>query len=216
MDAADAVLFDLDGTLVNTEPRNRAVWTRYLAELGIPPDGILDELMGRRGADVFAERPELSRGRTLDEVRARLADLHAQPDLPPVTLLPTSIDFLRTVHASGVPVGVVTSATRQGADAMLDWLGVRDLLSGLVTGGDVTVGKPDPQGYLYGARTLGVSPRRTLAVEDSPAGVAAARAAGMTCVAVTTTHAREELGAADRVVAALDEIDWPPPGHGGG
>ncbi len=79
----------------------------------------------------------------------------------------------------------------------------------VVTAEDVTVGKPDPQGYLAAARGLGVPPAACVVFEDAPAGVAAAKAAGMYCVAVATTHPPEDLTAADQVVPDLTKVTWP-------
>ena len=109
------------------------------------------------------------------------------------------------------PLAVVTSAGRDYAEQTLTGLGVRPLFSVLVTAGDVTVGKPDPQGYRAAAAGLGVAPGACVVFEDAPAGVAAAKAAGMYCVAVTTTHPPGELSAADSVVSALTQVHWPLP-----
>ncbi len=80
----------------------------------------------------------------------------------------------------------------------------------LVSADDVRRGKPDPEGYARAADLLGVAARRCLAIEDAPAGIAAARAAGVATVAVATTHEPAELAAADRVVASLAELSLAP------
>ncbi len=83
----------------------------------------------------------------------------------------------------------------------------------LVTADDVRAGKPDPEGYRLAAALLGVPPDRCLAVEDAPAGIAAARAAGARTVAVATTHAPDALAGAERIVAGLDELVAAPAGR---
>jgi hypothetical protein len=112
--------------------------------------------------------------------------------------------------ARAAPVmALVTSAGRRHAVPTLAGLGLLGLFTVIVAGDEVTVGKPDPEGYRRASDELGVVPARCVAFEDSPAGLAAARAAGMYCVAVTTTHPRSELTGADQIVADLTEITWP-------
>jgi sugar-phosphatase len=91
----------------------------------------------------------------------------------------------------------------------LDRLGLLGLFTVIVAGGDVRAGKPDPEGYRRASDELAVPPSRCVVFEDSPAGLAAARSAGMYCVAVATTHPRSELGEADRIVSDLTEVTWP-------
>ena len=85
---------------------------------------------------------------------------------------------------------------------------MRELFTVVVTAGDVTVGKPDPEGYRAACRALGVAPAATVVFEDAR-GVAAAKAASACCVAVATSHGAAELSAADRVVPDLASVSWP-------
>ena len=102
-------------------------------------------------------------------------------------------------------VAVVTSATRRLAAARLAAAGIEPPAV-MVTAEDVTRGKPDPEGYLAAARRLGVDPAEALVVEDAPPGIEAGRAAGAAVVGVTSTHAAEELGAADVVIPSLESL----------
>ena len=140
---------------------------------------------------------------------ASSAHFHA-PHQPPLGPLAGAVELVRLIGAAGVPLALVTSAGRRYAEQTLTELGVRPLFSVVVTAEDVTVGKPDPQGYRAAARGLGVPPAACVVFEDAPAGVAAAKAAGMYCVAVGTTHSPEELAAADQVVPDLTKVTWPP------
>ncbi|MCQ0008726.1 HAD-IA family hydrolase [Actinomadura madurae] len=98
------------------------------------------------------------------------------------------MDLVRSLADAGVPLAVVTSGQRPYAEGLLAELGIRDLLDIVVTAGDVVTGKPHPEGYLAAARDLDVPPQETIGFEDAPAGVAAVKAAGMTCVGVITTQ----------------------------
>jgi sugar-phosphatase len=102
-------------------------------------------------------------------------------------------------------VAVVTSATRRLATARLAAAGIEPPAV-MVTAEEVTRGKPDPEGYLAAARRLGVDPAEALVVEDAPPGIEAGRAAGAAVVGVTSTHAAEELAAADVVIETLEEL----------
>jgi sugar-phosphatase len=118
-----------------------------------------------------------------------------------VHLLPGTKDFLEALPAECW--AVVTSATRRLAEARLDAVGILPKI--LVAADDITHGKPDPEPYLLAARELGVDPARCVVFEDAPAGLRAGRAAGMTTVALTTTHQAHELRA-DLVVKDLSAL----------
>ncbi|RCV55713.1 HAD family hydrolase [Marinitenerispora sediminis] len=208
--APRAALFDLDGTLINSEPRSLATWARLLDAHNVPyDDELLHRFMGRRGQDVFAEYPDLIPDITLDVIIAELRVYGADPGLPPVEHLPESVKFLQRLHAAEVPFGLVTSAGLAWAETALTELGVRELFGPLVTAGDVTEGKPDPQGYLRGAELLGHDPEHIVVFEDTPAGIEAGRRAGMRVIGITTTHPPATLSRAHRVVEHLTEVDWP-------
>lgn len=205
-----AALFDMDGTLVDSEPRSMAVWALLLEENGLPYDEtLIRSFIGRRGRDVFAEVLHLFPGRTPDDLIAQTRGLVGRPSLPPVGVLPGAVDLVTALSQLGVPIGVVTSGWRGYAEDMLSSIGVRHMFDVVVTGEDVAEGKPDPAGYALGCERLGVDPARTVAFEDAPAGIAAAKGAGLYCVGLTTTHRPAELAAADRVVGDLSGIDWP-------
>jgi sugar-phosphatase len=202
-----AVLFDLDGTLINTELRSRALWAMFLSNHDIPYDeGLLRSLMGRRGQDVL---PALMPDADVGAARAEIEELLRLPGLPDIVPVPGAAELVRRVAATGWPIGLVTSARRAWAEERLADVGVRDLVQTIVADEDVSVGKPDPAGYVLAAERLRADPARCVAFEDSLAGIAAAKAAGMTCVGVATTHHPDDLADADLVVVDLSEIDWP-------
>ena len=109
-----AALFDLDGTLINSEPRSVAVWARVLQDRGVEPDeALLRKFMGRRGEDVINELAHLFPGESVEDIFADRWRYGQDPDLPPVEQLPESVAFLKYLHAQGVPFALVTSAGRQ-------------------------------------------------------------------------------------------------------
>ncbi|GAA2814203.1 HAD family phosphatase [Saccharopolyspora taberi] len=192
-----AALFDLDGTLVDTEPRSQAAWARLFRTHGVPHDErLLASFAGRPGKQVLAEHLHSFPGRTVEELFAEALSYATLPAAP----VSEVVDVLRALHREGIPVGVVTSGTADYARGELAAIGVLPLLGVLITADDVTEGKPAPEGYLAGCRALGVEPARAVVFEDAPAGIAAAKAAGAYCIALTTTQPAAALAGADEVV----------------
>ncbi|MYS93274.1 MULTISPECIES: HAD family hydrolase [Streptomyces] len=197
---AHALLFDNDGTLVSSLSSVDRCWTRWATEYGITAEEFARvELHGRPAAEIAAD---LLPADVVPEAVARIEDLEVE-DVPGggVHLLPGTRAFLDALPAERW--AVVTSATRRLAEARLDAVGI--LPKTLVAADDVTRGKPDPEPYLLAARALGVDPTRCVVFEDAPAGLTAGRAAGMTTVALTTTHQAHELRA-DLVVEDLSAL----------
>ncbi|GAA2149389.1 HAD-IA family hydrolase [Nocardioides koreensis] len=198
-----ALLLDLDGTLVDSEPLHREAYRVFLADRG----WVIDDLgifTGRRAEDVFAVEPgpwsQHDPHELAAEVRARVPD-DATPE--PV---PGAHDVVHTAGAAGIPVAIVTSARPAWVSlAVGEGLGVLDHIDVVVTARDVTEGKPHPAGFLLACERLGVSAADCVAAEDSPAGVAAAVAAGVgRVVGVTTTWTEPELTRAGAHVVLPD------------
>jgi sugar-phosphatase len=201
-----ALLLDLDGTLVDSEPLHRASYRAFFAARGWePPD--LSLFTGRRAEDVFAANDGPWTGHDFDELADEVTALVAESGPPEA--LPGASELIAAAHRLGVPVAVVTSAgpawTRRAIEGPLDAAGRIDLV---VTSDDVAVGKPDPTGYRLACERLGVDPAAALAVEDSPAGVRAAIAAGVgEVIGVVTTHDADELTAAGAARLLSDLVD---------
>ncbi|MFD9938183.1 HAD-IA family hydrolase [Streptomyces massasporeus] len=197
---AQALLFDNDGTLVSSLASVDRCWTRWAGEYGITAEEFARvELHGRPAAEIAAD---LLPAELVPQAVARIEDLEVD-DVPNdgVHLLPGTRAFLDVLPAERW--AVVTSATRRLAEARLDAVGI--LPKTLVAADDITRGKPDPEPYLLAARALGVDPEHCVVFEDAPAGLAAGRAAGMTTVALTTTHQAHELHA-DLIVENLSAL----------
>jgi beta-phosphoglucomutase-like phosphatase (HAD superfamily) len=208
--AAHAAIFDLDGTIVDSEPGAQAALRRLFDSYAVPyDDALLRRFVGRRGPEVFTELDHLFPGHDPHQLSAEVGQHHVALGLPPALAFPGAVALLQRIWRRGEPVGLVTSGRRRYAVPRLEQLGLLYAFSAIVTADDVVVGKPDPEGCLLASRELGVPPARCVVFEDSPAGVAAAKSAGMRCVAVATTHQPAQLGAADLVVADLAEVDWP-------
>lgn len=194
----EALLLDLDGTLVDSEPIHRAGYVAFLAHRGWEvPD--LSLFTGRRAEDVFATEPGPWTG--LDPTALAREVLPFVPDDAPDEV-PGARELVRAAVAAGIRLAIVTSAGLAWVERSVGGaLGILDHVEVVVTSRDVVDGKPDPAGYRLACERLGVGPDHAVAVEDSPAGVRAALGAGVaTAYGVSTTHTEDELyaaGAAD-------------------
>ncbi|OLT33460.1 haloacid dehalogenase [Actinomadura sp. CNU-125] len=206
-----AAVFDLDGTLIDSEPRNRVMWRKLFEAHGVPHDEeMIASFAGRRGLEVLQDLLHMFPGRTAEELFEEAISYESLPGMPPPEPVPGAVALVRSLADAGLPLAVVTSGQRAYAEGLLAVLGIRDLLDIVLTAGDVATGKPHPEGYLAAARDLGVPPDESIGFEDAPAGVAAVKAAGMTCVGITTTQPAMALAAADHVVADLQQVNVAP------
>jgi sugar-phosphatase len=194
-----AVLFDLDGVLVESRAATERVWLAWALRNGIDEAALRSEMHGVRSADVVrALRPDLDAVVEAAEIERLQAE-----DVEGLAAIPGALAALGALK--GDRVAVVTSGTRPLALARLAAVGIESP-EVIVFADDVSRGKPDPEGYLTAARRLGADPAEALVVEDAPPGIEAARAAEMAAVALPTTHAREELGGADVILDSLAEL----------
>ncbi len=195
---ATALLFDNDGVLVDSDAAVAASWSRWAAEHGLVPDDVVAVVHGRRAADTVAALLPAERR----AAASALIDRYELEDAATVPAVAGAAGLLATLPAHAW--AVVTSGTPALATARLTAAGL-PLPGVLVTARDVRTGKPDPEGYLLGARLLGVPPEETVVVEDSPAGIAAGRAAGARVLGV---GARALGSGADVVVGDLTQVSW--------
>jgi HAD superfamily hydrolase (TIGR01509 family) len=192
------VVFDLDGTLVDNMALHAEAFAAFLARHGLPPltAEMRARLDGQRNRDIF---PILF-GRALPEADLRrhasekegLYREASRGRLRPLAGLGPLLDRLAR---HGLPAALATSAPAENVAHTLRELGLADRLTAVVRSDEVPRGKPEPDVFLAAARLIGVDPAACLAFEDAPAGVRAARAAGMTCVGVTTSFSREAFAA---------------------
>ncbi len=198
LDSAAAALFDLDGTLVDSEPVHRAAWNSFFDSRGweISDETYAAHIVGRRGADAFRSLDGPWRDEDPEALMAEVLTHQATVDAEPGRI-PGAAELVRAVHRAGVPIAVVTSALRAWVGEALEFVGVADLVSVVVSAEDVSAGKPDPEGYLAACERLGVDPANVVAFEDSVSGVTAAASAGIArVVGVLTTSQADALRAA--------------------
>ena len=194
-----AILFDLDGVLVDSTRAVDREWREWAARKGVDGDAIMAIAHGVRTIEVIRRvAPHLDA-----EAEAAAIENHEAHDQRGVTVMPGAADLVNAIPAGRW--GVVTSGSRLLAQNRLRYCGL-PVPEVLVTSDDVTNGKPHPEPYLKGAKLMGFSPAECLVIEDAPAGIQAACAAGMRVIGMASTYAAEKLTAADAVIQAFSSI----------
>ena len=199
-----AVAFDFNGTLSDDEPVLLAVYQELFAEHGRPltAEDYYGTLAGLSEEVIIGTRLDVE-GATLEELVEQRIDRYLARCRDGETIS-VAVREAITEAAARVPVAVVSGAFRREIEPVLAGAGLDRHVSVLVAADDVERGKPDPAGYALAAELLHVDPADVVAFEDTEAGVASAKAAGLRCVAVVGTHPRERLRAADELVGAID------------
>ncbi|PYP85712.1 MAG: HAD family hydrolase [Candidatus Angelobacter sp. Gp1-AA117] len=194
-----AILFDLDGVLVDSTAAVERVWRLWALERNLDPEPVIEHAHGRRSIETVRRfAPELDAGQeNLAVENMEIADREG------VIPLPGSSEMLRKLPQD--KFAIVTSATRALAEARLSYAGL-PLPQHLVSADDVIHGKPSPEPYLKGASMLGFAAQDCLVFEDTPAGVLAARSGGMKAIALITTYSASELKSADAIAGSLAEM----------
>jgi HAD superfamily hydrolase (TIGR01509 family) len=203
-----AVVFDMDGLLLETEDlwhaseselfrRHGAAFTKedQLALIGTGPEV---------SAHFYARRlgyPEERGGELFDEMIGIMHE-HVRRE---VGARPGAVELVAELRRHGVPLGLASNSPRFLVDDALATAGLTDAFAAIVTSDDVEHPKPAPDIYLRACELLGVSPAEALALEDSTSGVKAAKAAGMTCIAVPL-FAETDVSAADEIVESLEDL----------
>jgi len=196
---ADALLFDLDGVLVDSTANVERHWRDWATSKGLDVAKILSVVHGRRAIDTIREQaPQLDAEHEL----ATLIEAEMR-DTSGILVFDGAAELLASIPRRRW--AIVTSGTHGVASARLRAAGL-PIPDVLITADRVKRGKPDPEGYLAAAAALGHTAAGCIVVEDAPAGVEAARRAGMQCIAITSTHRDEELAGATVIVRALREI----------
>ena len=194
-----AILFDLDGVLVDSTRAVDREWREWAARKGVDGDAIMAIAHGVRTVEVIRRvAPHLDA-----EAEAAAIENHEAGDQRGVMVMPGSVDLVRSIPDGRW--GVVTSGSRLLATNRLRHCGL-PVPEVLVTSDDVKHGKPDPEPYLKGAKLLGFSPADCLVIEDAPAGIQSARAAGTKVVGIASTYGLDALQQANAVIRRLGQI----------
>lgn len=201
-----AVLWDLDGVLVDTAPFHLQAWRELFAGLGkdlsedefrrtfgLRNDAILRSLLG--------ELPE----ERVDELSRRKEAIFRQRISGNVRPMAGAPALLNRLRRAGKRTAIVSSTPRENVEVLLRSLKLEDAFDAIIAAEDVRRGKPDPEGYLLGAERVGVAPQACVVIEDAPGGVEAAKRAGMKCIGLAAKREADDLRLADLTVMSLED-----------
>jgi len=214
----DALIFDFDGVIVDSEPVHLATFQAVLKLEGITMshDDYYQKYLGFDDYDCFkavgVDNDVVftdTKVRQLTEAKTQLVLKEFQTS---VQTLSGAVELIRQAAGGGTPMAICSGSLRQEIELAAETVGVRDCFQVIVAAEDVHRGKPDPEGYRMALLQLsryapsGPEPGRTVVIEDSPAGIQAAVALGIKVLGVSTSYPASELTGADRIVASLDEV----------
>jgi beta-phosphoglucomutase family hydrolase len=200
---AEAVIFDLDGTLLDNNPYHLQSWKKYLENMGrdMTEEEYNANINGRTNRDVI----DYIHGDALNEENSLKYGLEKEalyrevykPFIKPVNGL---LAFLKILADKNVPMAIATSGIQPNIDFMFDNVPIKQYFKIIVNSSHIKKGKPDPEIYIKAASRLNVAPKNCLVFEDAVVGINSAKAAGMKVIAIATTHPKEELNGADMII----------------
>jgi len=203
-----AVIWDMDGVIADTAPYHLKAWQEVLQKRGINfTEEDFRHCFGQRNDTII--RNALGKEVSQDEIDSIAKEKEAgfrqriRQNLKP---LPGAIKLIKSLAEGGFKLALASSAPVENIQLVIIGLGISDYFHAIITGRDVTEGKPSPQSFLLAAQKLGIEPKNCVVIEDAVAGVSAAKKAGMRCLAITNTHPRTSLTEADLIVDTLEEI----------
>lgn len=205
-----AVVFDLDGVLIDSESLKTFAYDRALKKLfgkGIPSGkdrqpGESEKFNARLLMEMIEVQGDIEE---LIQEKRTVYDEIAEKE---IKLCAGVQNFLKATQQRKLSMVVATASNRKSTDRILEKLDLAKYFNFVLTGDDVKEHKPDPEVYFKAVQELGMKKDECLVIEDSPAGITAAKAAGLKCVAITHTFPKEELKQADLIVDSFKEIDY--------
>jgi beta-phosphoglucomutase family hydrolase len=207
----EAVLWDLDGVIADTAEYHYRAWQTIFKERGV--DFSRKDFMryfGRRHDTIIRfvlgdSLPPAELQAITEKKQALYRRLVSQDIIP----LPGAIELIKSLNAHGIKTAIGSSAVPENIEVILGGLGIKDCFQAIAYGTEVAEGKPSPLIFQLAAKKLGVKPADCVVIEDAIAGVAAAKRAGMKCIAVTNSHPGDTLQTADLVVDSLEKVTIP-------
>ncbi|MCX6218616.1 HAD family phosphatase [Spirosoma sp.] len=203
------LIFDMDGTLIDSNPAHKQAYTEFLKRHGIEltDADFINYISGRMNPDVikhfFGADTDTERIQELTKEKETLfQDIYG----PQIKAIDGLIPFLNSVREAGFLMVLATSAPMMNVRFVFDHLPIEQFFTTIISEQDVEVGKPDPTVFRRAAERVMAQPADCLVFEDSQAGVQAAHEAGMKVIVLTTTHTADELGAAELAIGDFTQV----------
>ena len=202
------VIWDMDGVIVDTAPYHFKAWQYVFQKKGVDfTEHDFRRCFGQRNDTIIRTTlgEDISQSE-MDVIASEKEENYRQRVKHNVMPLPGAIELIKLLREHGFAVALASSAPIENIRLVLRALDTEHIFQVIVFGREVSEGKPSPQGFLLAAEKLAIEPKNCIVIEDAIAGVAAAKRAGMHCIAVTNTHPRESLTEADLVVSTLEAV----------
>ncbi|MCK5577312.1 MAG: tRNA (adenosine(37)-N6)-threonylcarbamoyltransferase complex dimerization subunit type 1 TsaB [Dehalococcoidales bacterium] len=203
-----AVIWDMDGIIIDSAHYHLEAWQQVFSGRGIDfSEKDFQRTFGQRNDAIISGI--LGAGASVEEIEAISSEKEAgfrRKIAETPKPLPGVIALMASLARENVRMAIASSAPRENIELISNRMDIARCVRVVISEEDVIKGKPDPQGFLLAASRLGVKPKNCLVIEDAVTGVAAAKRAGMCCLAVTNSHTRDSLGEADLVVDSLEEV----------
>jgi beta-phosphoglucomutase family hydrolase len=204
-----AVIWDMDGVIADTADYHYQAWRDVFGEMGVSfSKKDFMPLFGRRHDTIihFALGDSLPQ-KELDALSEKKQALYRRRVAQDVIPLPGAVELIRSLNKHKIKTAIGSSAVPKNIDVILQGLGIEDCFQAIAYGTEVAEGKPSPEIFQLAAKKLGEKPADCVVIEDAIAGVAAAKKAGMKCIAVTNSHPARSLKNADLIVDSLKKVD---------
>jgi len=204
-----AVIWDMDGVIADTAPYHLKAWQEVFQKRGVKfTEEDFRRQFGQRNDTII--RTTLGEGVSqseVDVIASEKEENYRQRVRQNIRPLPGAVKLIRSLTEHGFGVALASSAPIENIQLVMRGLGIEDSFQAIVSGREVQEGKPSPQGFLLAAKKLGAEPENCVVIEDAPAGITAAKRAGMHCLAVTNSHPRSSLMEADLIVDTLEAVN---------
>lgn len=203
-----AVIFDMDGVLVDSNEAHIEAFKRFGSEVGATMTReFFFSAVGMHNSQIMPKwlGNNLTQ-KQIDDFGRRKEAIYREVAVGRLTPIPGALDLLKGVRALGLKTAVGSSGPRENVQLALKTLQIEGEFDAIVTGSDITHGKPNPEVFLKAAAKLGIDPAECVVIEDAPSGVKAALAAGMKVVAITTSKPAADLQGATRVVEQFSQL----------
>jgi haloacid dehalogenase superfamily, subfamily IA, variant 3 with third motif having DD or ED len=204
-----AVIFDLDGTLIDNNSFHLKAWQQFYKKRNrsLTEEEYKKHFNGKTNVDVLAHVFEMPLSlKDTDKYTNEKEDLYREIYSPYIKPVKGLLNLLHQIQKAGLPMAIATSGIKVNIDYMFEHIPIQHYFNEVIYSKHIKKGKPDPEIYLVTADKLNVAPGKCIVFEDSVAGIQSAKAAGMKVVAITTTHTIEELKIADKLINNYDEI----------
>lgn len=203
----EAVLWDMDGVIADTGIYHYLAWVDVFGKMGktFTKEQFMRYFGQRHDTIIHGVLGEVSQ-EEFDAITEEKQENYRQRVAKNIEPMPGAIELIKSLGKNGIKIAIASSAPPENVDIIVKGLGIQDCFDAYARGTEVAEGKPSPLVFLLAAEKLGVEPAKCVVIEDAIAGVAAAKSAGMKCIAVTNSHPGDKLKQADRVVDTLEDV----------